>query len=83
MEWLMDNLLWIVLGAVFIWMHLKMHSGHHGHGGHGRPDHEGDAGHGGHKHAGCCGGGHGSHRTPDARSEPPERRHADTHGPRT
>lgn len=37
MEWLRENLFWLVVGALFFWMHLKMH-GSHGHGGHGRSD---------------------------------------------
>lgn len=79
MEWLTGNVLWIVLGALFVWMHLKMHGGHHGHGRHGSPDHEG---HGGGGHAGCCGGGPPPGGTPGDRSEPGRRRHADAHGPR-
>lgn len=87
MEWLTGNVLWIVLGALFVWMHLKMHGGHHGHGRHGSPDHERHAspdheGHGGGGHAGCCGGGPAPRRTPGDRSEPARRRHADAHGPR-
>lgn len=35
MDWLTENWLWIVFGAVFLWMHLKMHGGHGGYGGHG------------------------------------------------
>lgn len=37
MEWLRENFFWLVVGALFIWMHLKMHGGHGGggHGGHG------------------------------------------------
>lgn len=34
MEWLRENFFWLVVGALFLWMHLKMHGGH-GHGGHG------------------------------------------------
>lgn len=83
MEWLTGNVPWIVLGALFVWMHLKMHGGHHGHGSpdherHGSPDHEG---HGGGGHAGCCGGGPPPGGTPGDRSEQ-GRRHADAHGPR-
>jgi hypothetical protein len=46
MEWLRENFFWLVVGALFVWMHLKMHGGH-GHGGHG-------GGRGG-GHAGCGG----------------------------
>jgi len=38
MDWLRENLFWIVLTVLFVWMHLKMHGGHGGggcHGGHG------------------------------------------------
>lgn len=72
MEWLTENILWIVLGTLFIWMHLKMHGGHHGHGGRGGHAQEGHGGHGGH---GCCGGGPAPHRADD-RSESGERRRA-------
>lgn len=44
MVWLRENFFWIVVGILFIWMHLKMHAGHGGKGGHGG-------------HAGGCGGG--------------------------
>lgn len=33
MDWLRENFFWLVVGALFVWMHLKMHGGH-GHGGH-------------------------------------------------
>jgi hypothetical protein len=34
MDWLTENGLWILFGAGFLWMHLKMHGGHRGgHGG--------------------------------------------------
>lgn len=35
MDWLTENWLWIVFGAGFLWMHLRMHGGHGGRGGHG------------------------------------------------
>lgn len=35
MNWLTENWLWMVFGAVFLWMHLKMHGGHGAHGEHG------------------------------------------------
>lgn len=35
MDWLTENWLWIVFGAVFLWMHLRMHGGHGGCGAHG------------------------------------------------
>lgn len=35
MNWLTENWLWMVFGAVFLWMHLKMHGGHGARGGHG------------------------------------------------
>lgn len=41
MDWLVQNWVWVVVFAVFIWMHLFGHGGHGGRGGHG----------------GCCGGG--------------------------
>ncbi len=34
MEWLRENWFWIVVGALFVWMHMRMHGGH-GHRGHG------------------------------------------------
>ena len=37
MEWLRENWFWLVVAALFVWMHLKMHGGH-GHGGHGGHD---------------------------------------------
>lgn len=45
MDWLRENLFWIVLGILFVWMHTKMHGAHGGHGGHG----------------GCGGSGHAHH----------------------
>ncbi len=42
MDWFLENFFWLVVGAVFIWMHVKMHGGHgHGHGGHEHGGHEG------------------------------------------
>lgn len=43
MEWLRENLFWIVVFGFFIWFHLRMHGGH-GRGGCGAQ------GHGGHSH---------------------------------
>lgn len=65
MDWLTENWLWIVVGAAFVWMHLKMHGGH---GGHGARD--GRGAHGGHGGGGGCCGGHGGH---DRASAAPER----------
>jgi len=67
MEWLRENWFWLVLGAVFFWMHTKMHGGHGGHGGH-----SGSAGGGSggsHTHQGSGSG------TPDAPGRK-EHRHA-------
>lgn len=36
MNWLTDNSFWIVIGIVFVAMHLFGHGRHGGHGGHGR-----------------------------------------------
>lgn len=60
MDWLTENWMWVVFGAVFLWMHLKMHGGHGRHGAHG--------GHGG-GHGGC-GGSHGGHDRPSGGPEP-------------
>ena len=39
MEWLSENWLWVLIGVVFIAMHLFGHGGHGGHGGgHGKHD---------------------------------------------
>lgn len=79
MEWLSDNALWLVVGAVFVWLHLKMHAGHggHGHGSHGHGGHgHGARGHGG--HGGCCGGGAGSDDvTAEGRPETEEMGHVE------
>lgn len=50
MDWLRENWLWIVLVALFFWMHVKMHGGH---GGHPQGRHGGCHGHG--AGGGCCG----------------------------
>jgi len=52
MDWLRENIFWIVIGVLFIWMHTKMH-GHGGHGvhGHGGRDHNGGD-HNGHRRDG-------------------------------
>jgi hypothetical protein len=55
MDWLTENWLWILFGAIFLWMHLRMHGGHGASGEHG--------GHGG------CGGGHGGHGREPAEEE--------------
>lgn len=39
MDWLTENLLWVVFGGAFLWMHLRMHRGHGGCGG-GHADHD-------------------------------------------
>lgn len=39
MDWLIENWFWVLIGIVFVAMHLFGHGGHGGHGGH--------AGHGG------------------------------------
>lgn len=80
MDWILDNIFWLAVGAVFIWMHLKMHGGH-GHGAHGHGasnqagyGHHGHAGHAeGEGHAGCCGDGAGEAADSEA-SEVPEGR---------
>jgi hypothetical protein len=40
MEWLTENWFWVVIGGLFVGMHLFGHGGHGGHGG--------GCGHGGH-----------------------------------
>lgn len=35
MNWLRENWFWVVIGGLFLWMHLRMHGGHGQHGGHG------------------------------------------------
>lgn len=55
MDWLRENWFWVVVIAVFFWMHMKMHAGH-GHGGHG---------HGGHGH-----GGSGEHESEPNDTQP-------------
>lgn len=47
MNWLRENAFWIVVGILFLGLHMKMHGGH-GHGGHGHGGH----GNGGHRHGG-------------------------------
>lgn len=42
MAWLSENWFWLLVAALFFWMHTRMHGGHGGHGG----------------HAGGCGQGH-------------------------
>ena len=59
MDWLRENLFWIVLTVLFVWMHLKMHGGHGGHGGGGC--------HGGHGEHGEHGGLGGNDREPQQR----------------
>ncbi len=39
MEWLLENWFWVLIFALFIWMHLGGHGGHGCHGGH---SHESD-----------------------------------------
>lgn len=41
MDWLRENLFWIVIGILFVWMHTKMHGGHGGHGGGSGHEHRG------------------------------------------
>jgi Protein of unknown function (DUF2933) len=36
MDWLAENWFWVLIGVVFIVMHLFGHGGHGGHGGHSR-----------------------------------------------
>ncbi len=36
MDWLAENWFWVLIGVVFIVMHLFGHGGHGGHGSHGR-----------------------------------------------
>jgi hypothetical protein len=43
MEWLTENWFWVLIGFVFIAMHLFGHGGHGGHG-----SHDGHGGHTGH-----------------------------------
>lgn len=48
MQWLVTNWFWVLIGVVFIAMHLFGHGGHGGHAGHGgrdrpRRSEEGDA----------------------------------------
>lgn len=50
MQWIIQNWFWILIGVVFIGMHLFGHGGHGGHGGK-----KGNGGHGG--HGGGCGSG--------------------------
>ena len=43
MEWLVENWFWVVIGILFVAMHMFGHGGHGGHGGgghggHGAPD---------------------------------------------
>ena len=43
MEWLMENWFWVLIGILFVAMHMFGHGGHGGHGGgghggHGAPD---------------------------------------------
>ncbi len=35
MDWLAENLFWVLIGVVFIGMHMFGHGGHGGHGMHG------------------------------------------------
>ena len=42
MEWLAQNWLWVLIGILFVVMHLFGHGGHGGHGGHSSHS-EGDA----------------------------------------
>lgn len=55
MEWLANNWIWVLVGVLFVGMHLFGHGGHGGHGGRG--------GHGG---SGCGHGGHKAKGKPDA-----------------
>ncbi len=55
MEWVKDNLFWIVILAVFVWMHARMH------GGHGTGGSDGCGGHG-HSHSGRGGPPEQKHR---------------------
>lgn len=67
-DWLRENLFWIVFAALFLWMHLRMHGGHGGHGGHAA---------GGH---GCGGGGDAPHRERrEGAEDAPARRGPDAH----
>lgn len=57
MMWLAENWFWIVVFALFLWVHLKMHGGHGHHGAHG--------GHGGHRgSAAGAGPGQSERRSP-------------------
>ena len=43
MEWLTANWFWILIGVLFIGMHLFGHGGHGGHAGHGSGDNKPEA----------------------------------------
>ena len=38
MEWLAENWFWVLIGVLFVAMHLFGHGGHGGHGSHGGTD---------------------------------------------
>lgn len=69
MTWLRENAFWIVVGILFMGLHMRMHGGH-GHGGHGRGGH----GHDGHGHAGGVDSGHGSSEHAAEGRDRPDRR---------
>ncbi|MEX0691377.1 MAG: hypothetical protein WD934_04730 [Gemmatimonadales bacterium] len=50
MNWLRDNWFWLGIGILFVWVHARMHAGHHRHG-HAKHLDDGDrAGHPRHAH---------------------------------
>ncbi len=48
MEWLAENWLWVLIGILFVGMHMFGHGGHGGHGGNDRQ--EDPDKHSGHRH---------------------------------
>ncbi len=48
MDWLRENLPWIIIAIVFIWIHVRMHGGSEHGGCHGNGDH---SGHGRHRNS--------------------------------
>mgnify|MGYP001282073031 CR=1 FL=1 len=62
MEWLAQNWFWVVIGVLFVGMHLFGHGGHGGGGGH--------SGHGG---GGCGHGGHDASDKPGSGETGPDK----------